>query len=61
MNTKFGGYYSGESGGIKCLIYHMTSRNNVIEGSYNFVTVFPFLYVSTLSNLVGIGIVAVKI
>ena len=56
----FGGHWSSASGDMKYSIGHMTSKNNVIEGSCNFMSESSSFYATTLSSLVAIGIVIVE-
>ena len=56
-----GGHWLSTSGDIKYLICHVTSQNYVIEGSCNFMSASSSLYVTTLPNLVAIGIVVVEV
>ena len=57
----FGGHWANTSGDRKYLICHVTSQNQVIEGSSNFLSGSPSWYVTTLPSLVVIGIVVVEI
>ena len=53
----FGDHWSSASGNIKCLIFHETSQNHLIEGSCKFMNKTFLLYVTTMSSLVVIDIV----
>ena len=54
--SMFSGHWSSTNGDIKYLICHVTSHNNVIEKSCNFLSGNCSWYVTTLPILVVIGI-----
>ena len=56
----FCGHWSSGSGDKKYLICHVTSQNQVIEGSRNFIDGSSSMYVTNLPNLVATGIVIVE-
>ena len=50
--TMFGGHWSSASGDMKYLKFHITSPNDVIEGSSNFMSGSSSRNVTTLTSLV---------
>ena len=52
----FGGHWSSASVDIKYLICHVISQNHAAEGLSNFLSWSSSWYVTTLPNLVAIGI-----
>ena len=56
-----GGDWSSVSRDMKYLVCRMTSQNQVIEGSFKFMSESYSRYVSNLSSLGSIGIVLVEI
>ena len=59
--TVIEGHWSSASEYIKYLICPVTSKNHVIEGSNNFMSGSSSWYITTLPNLVAIGIVKLEI
>ena len=57
----FGDHWSSASGNIKCLIFHVTPQNHLIEGSCKFMNKTSLLYVNTLPSLVAIDMVEIEI
>ena len=57
----FSGHWSSKSGQVKYLIYHVTSKNNVIEESTNFMSENSSWYANTFPSLVAKIIVVVEI
>ena len=57
----FGDDWLNSSGDMNYLTCHLTQQNHVIEGSSNFVKESFLWYVTTLPNLVAIGIVVTEI
>ena len=57
----FGDHWSSASGNIKYLIFHLTSKNHLIEGSCKFLNKTSLQYVTTVPNLVAVDIVVIEI
>ena len=57
----FGSHWSDASGDIKYLICHMTTQNQLIEGSSNFMSGSSSWHVTTLPSLETLDIVEVEI
>ena len=57
----FGDHWSSTSGNIKYIIFHVTSQNHLIEGSYKFMDKISLLYVTTMPSLATIDIVVMEI
>ena len=53
----FDGQWSSADGDIKNLTFYVTLQNHVIEASSNFMNGSSSRYITTISNLVAIGIV----
>ena len=58
---KSGGHWPSASGDIKYLTFHVTLQKHVVEGSYTFMSGSSSFHITTVPNLVVIGIVIVEI
>ena len=56
----FGDHWFSASGNIKYLIFHLTSQNDLIEGSCKFMNETSLLYITTVPSLVAIDIVVIE-
>ena len=61
MSHYLGDHRSSTRGDIKYLTYHVTLQNYVIDGPSNFMSGSSSWYITTLPNLVAIGIVKLEI
>ena len=57
----FGGHWSSASENKEKLLFHLSSQNHLIQGSFNFLSKCSSLFITTLPSLVVFGIVVVRI
>ena len=60
-SAKFGGHRHSCSGEKMILVCHVISKDRLIKGSYDFMGGSPSSKVTTLPNLMAIGIVVMEI